>query len=118
MRTPLDKNDHPEFDDTELLTGESIQHYLPMIERLQWLVTLGRFDIDAQVTTMSRFRSSPWKGHLERLQRIYSHVLKTKHIEEPDYSYLPNMKHDWSYTVYGNVQEIILTTAPNLLVNQ
>ena len=28
-------------------------------------------------------------------------------IEEPDYSYLPNMKHDWSYTVDGNVQEVI-----------
>ena len=26
MRTPLDKTDHPELDDTELLTGESIQH--------------------------------------------------------------------------------------------
>ena len=30
MRTPLDKNDHPELDDTELLTGESIQHYLEL----------------------------------------------------------------------------------------
>ena len=28
MRTPLEKNDHFELDDTELLTGESIQHYL------------------------------------------------------------------------------------------
>ena len=45
MRTPLDKNDHPELDDTELLTGESIQHYLTMVGQLQWLVTLGRFDI-------------------------------------------------------------------------
>ena len=31
MRTPQDKNYHPELDDTELLTGESIQHYLTMI---------------------------------------------------------------------------------------
>ena len=31
MRTPLDKNDNPELDDTEPLTGESIQHYLAMI---------------------------------------------------------------------------------------
>ena len=31
MRTPLDKNDHPELDHTELLTGESSQHYLTMI---------------------------------------------------------------------------------------
>ena len=62
MRTPLDKNDHPELDDTEFLTGESIQHYLTMIGQLQWLVTLGRFDIHAQVTTMFRFRSAQGKG--------------------------------------------------------
>ena len=96
MRTPLDKNDHPELNDTELLTGESIQHYLTMIGHLQWLVTLGRFDIHAQVTTMSRFRSAPRKEHLEMLQRVYGYILKTKHYstryrtKEPDYSYLPS----------------------------
>ena len=79
IRTPLDKNDHPELDDTELLTGKSIQHYLTMIGQLQWLVTLGRFDIHAQITTMSRFRSVPRKGYLERLQRIYGYITKTKH---------------------------------------
>ena len=121
MRTPLDKNDHPELDDTELLTGESIQHYLTMVGQLQWLVTLGRFDIHTQVTTMSRFRSGPRKGHLVRLQRINGYVLKTKHYstryraEEPDYSCLPNMKYDWSYTVYGNVQEIIPNNCPKPL---
>ena len=121
MRAPLDKNDHPELDDTELLTGMSIQHYLTMIGQLQWSVTLGRFDIHAQVTTMSRFRSAPRKGQLERLQRIYGYVLKTKHYstryrtKEPDYSYLPNMKYDWSYTVYGNVQEIIPNNCPKPL---
>ena len=86
-------------------------------------MTLGRFDIHAQVTTMSSFRSAPRKGHLERLQRIYGYVLKTKNYstryrtEAPDYSYLSNMKYDWSYTVYGNVQEIIPTTVPSLLAN-
>ena len=121
MRMPLDKNDHPELDDSELLKGDSIQHYLAMIGQLQWLVTLGRFDIHAQVTTMSRFRSAPRKGHLERLQRVYGYVLKTKHYstryrtEEPDYTYLPDMKHDWSYTVYGNTQEIIPHDCPKPL---
>ena len=37
MRTPLDKNDHTELDDTQLLTGESLQYYLTMIGQLQWL---------------------------------------------------------------------------------
>ena len=121
MRTPLEKNDHPELDDTELLNEESIQHYLTMIGQLQWLVTLERFDIHAQVTTMSRCRSGPRKGHIERLQWIYGYVLKTKHYstryrtEEPDYCCLPNMKHDWSYTVYGNVQEIIPNNCPKPL---
>ena len=81
MRTPLDKNDHPELDDTELLNRESIQHYLTMIGQLHWLVTLGRFDIHAQVTTMSRFRSAPRKGHLERIQKVCGYVLKTKIIQ-------------------------------------
>ena len=104
MWTPLGKTDHPELDDTELLNEESIQHYLTMIGQIQWLVTLWRFDIHAQVTTMSRFRSPPMKGHLERLQSIYGYVLKTKlsssryRTEEPDNSYSPNIKHDWSYT--------------------
>ena len=70
---------------------------------------------------MSRFRSVPRKGHLERLQRIYGYVLKTKHYStryrtvEPDCSYLPNMKYDWSYTVYDNVQEIIPNNCPKPL---
>ena len=76
MRTLMDKNDRPELDDTELLTGKSIQH---LIGQLQWLVTLGRFDIHTQVTTLSRLRSAPRKGHLERLQRICGYVKKTKH---------------------------------------
>ena len=92
-----------------------------MIGQLQWLVTLGRFDIHAQASTMSIFMSAPRKGHLERLQRVYAYVLKTKHYstkyrtEEPDYSYLPNMKHDWSYTILGNVQEIIPNNCPKPL---
>ena len=123
MRTPLDKNDHPELDDTELFTGKSIQHYLTMIGQLQWLVTLGRFDIHAQVTTMSRFRSAPRKVYVERQQRISGYVLKTKHYstrcrtEKPGYSYLPNMKYDWSYAVYGMFKRSSPSTVPSLLAN-
>ena len=104
MRTQLDKNDRSELDDTEILTRESLQRYFTMIGQLQRLVTLGRFDIYAQVTTMPRFWSAPRKGHLERSEMIYGYVLRTKHYstryrtKEPDYGYLPNVKHDWSYT--------------------
>ena len=95
-----------------------------MIGQLQCLVTMGRFDFHTQVTTMSRFRSASRKGQLERLQRVYGYVLKTKHYssryrtEATDYTYLPDMKHDWSYTVYSNIHEIIPMTVLNHFENQ
>ena len=38
--------------------------YLTMVGQLEWLVTLGRFDLYAQVATMSRFRAGKdiWIG--------------------------------------------------------
>ena len=52
--------------------------YLTMVGQLQWLVTLGRFDIHAQVATMSRFRAAPRQGHMDRLKQIYSYAIRTK----------------------------------------
>ena len=34
---------------------------------------------------------------------------------EPDYSYLPEQKFDWTHTVYGHVQEIIPQDIPDHL---
>ena len=50
-KTPLDKNDHPEIDTSEILEGEITAKYLTMVGQLQWLVTLGRFDLHVPVAT-------------------------------------------------------------------
>ena len=121
LKTPLEKNDHPELDTSEILEGQEVNHYLTMVGQLQWLIALGRFDIQAQVITMSRFRAQPRKGHLDRLKRIYAYVIRTKdyatrfRTTEPDYSYLPDQNFDWAHTVYGNVQEIIPDDIPDPL---
>ena len=52
----LRKNDHPELDKSELCNEEQI---MCMICQLQWAVTVGRYDILAHVTSMSRFRLAP-----------------------------------------------------------
>ena len=111
-KTPLDKNDHPELDTSEILEGDMAAKYLTMVGKRQWLVTLGRFDIHAQVATMSRFRAAPRQGHMDRLKRIYSYAIRTKdyairfRTDQPDYSFLPDQDFDWTYSVYGYVQEI------------
>ena len=84
-----------------------------MVGLLQWLITLGRFDIQSQLVSMSRFRAALRKGHLERLKRIYAYVLRSKdyairfRVDLPDYSYLPEQNFDWTHTVYGDVKEVI-----------
>ena len=92
-----------------------------MVGQLQWLITLGRFNIQAQVISMSRFTAQLRQGHLERLQRIYAYIIRTKdyatrfRTNEPGYSYLPEQNFDWADTVYGHVQEIIPNDIPDPL---
>ena len=81
LKTPLEKNDHPELDTSEILEGQEVNHYLTTVGQLQWLITLGRFDIQAQVITMSRVRAQPRKGHLDRLKRIYAYGTRTKDMQ-------------------------------------
>ena len=121
IKTLLEKNDHPELDTPEILEGHEVNHYLTMVGQLQWLITLGRFDIQAQVITMSRVRAQPRQGHLEGSKRIYAYVIRTKdyatrfRTTEPDYSYIPDQNCDRARTIYGHVQEIIPDDIPDPL---
>ena len=94
------------MDTSDILEGQQVNHYLTMVGQLQWLTTLGRFDTQAQVITMSRFWAQPGQGHLERLKRIYAYVIRTKdyatrfRTTEPDYSYLPDQILIVVYKIY------------------
>ena len=63
------KTSHPELDDSEQLTGDTIQPYLFLVGQLHWLVTLGRLIIHGQPTTYPVFKSTP-----RQLQRINGYV--------------------------------------------
>ena len=89
--------------------------------QLQGLITLGRYDIQSQVVSMSRFRAALRKGHLERLKWIYAYVIRTKdygirfRVHQPDNSYLPEQNFYWTHTVYGDAKEIIPEGIPKPL---
>jgi hypothetical protein len=51
--TPMIEKDHPEIDTSDLLYALGIKQYESLIGALQWLVTLGRFDIHFSVASMS-----------------------------------------------------------------
>jgi hypothetical protein len=119
--TPLVKNDHPEIDESIELGQDGITIYQSLIGELLWCIALGRFELLPAVMTMGRFRVCPRQGHLDRVKRIYGFLRKFKNgvirvrTQEPDYSTLPEEQYDWSYSVYGNVNELVPQDAPEPL---
>jgi hypothetical protein len=118
VHSPLEKGDHPELDDSELLPLDGITQYQSLVGSMQWAVSIGRLDIQTAVMTMSSFRAAPRKGHLDRVKRIYGYLAKFKdsairiRTEEPDYSDLPNVEYDWAHSVYGDAKEVVPEDAP------
>jgi hypothetical protein len=118
-RSPLVKGDHPELDTSEFLDQDGIDIYQSLVGAMQWAISIGRWDIQSAVMTLSSFRAQPRKGHLERIKRIYGFLCRFRHfklrfrVDEPDYSGIPKMQdYDWEHSVYGNPTEDIPTDAP------
>ena len=78
IHAPLEPGDHPEMDESDILSPYDTTIYLSLIGMLQWAVTLGRIDIACATMTMSRFRPAPRVGHLDRLKRIFSFLANYK----------------------------------------
>ena len=120
-KSPLDHGDHPELDTSPLLEPEDVAKYHSMIGALQWLVSLGRFDVLSATVTLSRFRAEPREGHLARAKHVYGYIRSQPdgairvRTGLPDYSELPYKDHDWDYSVYGSVEETIPSDAPEPL---
>ena len=119
-RSPLEPNDHPELDESPILNEDGRAKYLSLIGQLQWLVTLGRFDVMGATTTMARFRTEPRIGHLARLKRIYGY-LKNRTFKHGairfrtgpiTHDLSKDVEYDWERTVYGPVTELKPKEAP------
>ena len=73
-KTPLEPNDHPELDTSDEVPEEQIKEVQSMVGQFQWLVSLGRFDIFSAVTTLSRYRTKPMQGHVERCKGLFGYL--------------------------------------------
>ena len=118
VMSPLESGDHPELDTSEFLDEEGITQYQSLIGTLQWVISIGRFDITTHVMSLSSYRIAPRIGHLDRAKRIIGYLAKMKYAcirfrtDVPDYSDLPIPVYDWSSSVYNNPKEILPSDAP------
>ena len=120
-RPPLEGGDHPELDTSELCDEHQTKQFQTLIGQLQWLISLGRFDIAVHVMSLSRFSAQPRKGHLDRAKRIVGYLLFLPdgairfRIGEPDFSSLKDQEYDWTRTVYSGACEQIPHDIPKPL---
>ena len=120
-RPPLEGGDLPELDTSELCDEHQTKQFQTLIGQLQWLISLGRFDIAVHVMSLSRFRAQPRKGHLDRAKRIVGYLLFLPdgairfRIGEPDFSSLKDQEYDWTRTVYSGACEQIPHDIPKPL---
>ena len=117
--SPLPERYYPELDTTSELDEKGRAKFQSLIGCLQWIVTLGRFDIACAVMTLSRFRVAPRKGHLEMLGMIFGYLRKfpdgalrfrtTTPMHEERFTPIDL---PWDRSVYGEPFEDIPDNAP------
>jgi hypothetical protein len=64
------------MDGTPLLDEQRAAHYRSLIVSASWIVTLGRFDFQFVVNSLSRFNLAPQEGHLKAMKYLFDYLKK------------------------------------------
>ena len=110
--SPMDPGYHPECDESDLLVGEDISKYRMMVGCLNWLVTLGRYDVHYTAATMARYGMTPREGHMRAMSRVFGYINSyakmsvTYDTDIPDFSGLTCASYEWEQFYQGMVEEL------------
>ena len=74
FKTPMAEEYHPEIDDSPLLDDLHIAKFRSIIGSANWIITLGRFDINYATSALSRFNMAPREGHLQAAKRVLGYL--------------------------------------------
>ena len=70
---------HPKLHKTPYLCPENISKYRSVIGSLNWILTLGCFDIAYALLSMARYNMAPREGHMEAVKRILGYLAFRNH---------------------------------------
>ena len=74
VKSPMAPECHLEVDDSPLPSDEDASEFRSVIGSLNWLITLGRFDVHCATNALSRFGMAPREGHMKAALRVLTHV--------------------------------------------
>jgi hypothetical protein len=121
--SPLEKGDHPEMDDSDLLPPDEISKYQMLCGCAQWAVTTCRFDIQYATNTLARFAIAPREGHFKRMLRVFGYLkhhpkgrimIDTSH---PNYEEIKFAGYEWN-EMYPDAFEEMPYDAPKVKIEK
>ncbi|MGH7954773.1 MAG: reverse transcriptase domain-containing protein, partial [Gloeomargaritales cyanobacterium] len=101
-KVPMVAGDHPEEDESEILSASDRELYQMLIGMAQWIVNLGRLDIIFALSSLNRFSSCPREGHMDRVLKIFGFLKKYPNRSicmsnfKQDFSHFEEVKADWT----------------------
>ena len=113
-KVPMEASAHPEEDVSQLLSAAGKRYYQKLVGSLNWLVTIGRFDLCHVTASLSRFSSAPREGHLKMLEGVFGYLRSFPdigvvvdprdfpHLPKPESKLVENLRReygDWSEEV-------------------
>ncbi len=109
--SPIIADYHPELDTNPLLEGSEVAKYQMLIECLNWIFTLGRFDVQYATSTLARYSSCPKEGHLKAALRVFGYLkayVKARIDVDTSISEIQGeaVEHDWVEFYHGLEEEI------------
>ena len=73
---PMNADCHPELDTAPFLNDLDATKFRGMTGSCDWLITLGRFDINCAVNVLSRYSMQPREGHLKCIRQVVGCLAK------------------------------------------
>ena len=90
-----------------------------MVGSLNWLVTLGRFDIHYTVITLAHHMMIPRQGHMHAMRRVFGYLKANfmfsikYNTDKPDFLMHEIKEYNW-FPLYGEVKEELTYVMPTL----
>ncbi len=88
FKSPMEANYHPEEDDSPLCDPKMASVYRGLIGSANWMITLGRYDVNYATNALSRYGMAPRLGHLKAMKRVFGYLKKFPHgqiLMDPNY---------------------------------
>ena len=76
-KMPMSEEYHPELDEAPLCSPIEITKYKSLLGSANWIITLGRLDIQYAVNTMARYSNAPREGHMKSVFCIFGYLRTT-----------------------------------------